>query len=273
MPSTEARTGYASIGDLEMYYEVQGAGRPLLLLHGAYMTVDLLDPLRFGLAETRQVVAPELQGHGRTADVDRPLTYEQMADDAAALLRALELQEADVLGYSMGGGVALQLALRHPEVVRKLVLASAGYSLDAMHPVALEMFPSITPEMFAGSPIEEAYLKTAPNPGDFAGLVEKMTQLDTADFRWPEDDIRAIAAPTMIVLGDSDGIRLEHAVELFRLRGGGVMGDLAGMPHSQLAVLPGTSHFVPPGTGLLDRSEWLLAMIPPFLDAPMPGNG
>ena len=129
------------------------------------------------------------------------------------------------------------------------------------------MFPTITPEMFAGSPIEEAYLRTAPNPDDFPRLVEKLTRLDTTPFAWPEEDIRAIAAPTLIVLGDSDGVRLEHAVEIFRLRGGGVMGDLAGMPESQLAVLPGTSHFVPPGSGLLDRAEWLLAMIPPFLDA------
>jgi pimeloyl-ACP methyl ester carboxylesterase len=100
-------------------------------------------------------------------------------------------------------------------------------------------------------------------------LVEKLTELDTTSFTWPEEDIRAIAAPTLIVLGDSDGVRLEHAVELFRLRGGGVMGDLAGLPQSQLAVLPGTSHFIPPGFGLLDRAEWLLAMIPPFLDTPM----
>jgi pimeloyl-ACP methyl ester carboxylesterase len=141
-----------------------------------------------------------------------------------------------------------------------------------MHAVALEMFPSITPELFAGSPIEEAYQRTAPNADDFPRLVEKLTQLDSTPFAWPEEAIRAIAAPTLIVLGDSDGIRLEHAVELFRLRGGGVMGDLAGLPDSQLAVLPGTSHYMPPGVGLLDRAEWLLAMIPPFLDAPMPSG-
>ena len=175
-----------------------------------------------------------------------------------------------MVGYSMGGGVALQLAIRHPALVRKLVLASTSFTSDGMHAVALEMFPSITPEMFAGSPIEEAYSRTSPNPGDFPKLVEKLKQLDTTDFAWPEEDIRAIAAPTLIVLGDSDGIRLEHAVQLFGLRGGGVMGDLAGMPASQLAVLPGTSHFVPPGVGLLDRTDLLLAMIPPFLDAPMP---
>ena len=270
MPRTDARTGYAPIGDLSMYYEVHGSGRPLVLLHGAYMTIDLMGPLLPGLAETRQVIAVEQQGHGRTADVDRPLGYEQMADDTAALIRHLGIEDADVAGYSMGGGVALQLAIRHPGLVRKLVLASASFTSDGMHTVALEMFPSITPEMFAGSPVEEAYLRTAPNPGDFPKLVEKLKQLDVTSYAWPEGDIRGIAAPTLIVLGDSDGIRLEHAVELFRLRGGGVMGDLEDMPESQLAVLPATSHFIPPGVGLLDRADWLLAMIPPFLDSPMP---
>ena len=152
--------------------------------------------------------------------------------------------------------------------MRKLVVASAGFTYDGMHAEAIEMFPSITPEMFAGSPMEEEYLRIAPNPGDFPKLVEKLKTLDTTPFAWPEEDVRAIAAPTLIVLGDSDVVTLEHAVELFRLRGGGVMGDLSGLPASQLAVLPGTTHFIPPGSGLLDRAEWLLAMIRPFLDAP-----
>ncbi len=250
-----------------MYYELHGEGRPTVLLHGTYMTIDMFGPLLSGLAETRQVIAPELQGHGRTADVDRPITYEQMADDTAGLIRHLELESADVIGYSMGGGVALQLAIRHPSLVRRLVVASAGYRYDAMPAEAIEMFPSITPEMFAGSPMEQAYLELAPNPGDFPKLVEKLKTLDLTPFAWPEEDVRAIPAPTLIVVGDSDVVRLEHAVELFRLRGGGVMGDLAGLPDSQLAVLPATTHFMPPGSGLLDRADWLLAMIPPFLDA------
>jgi pimeloyl-ACP methyl ester carboxylesterase len=266
--ATDAQAGYAPIGDLRMYYEIHGEGRPLVLLHGAYMTIELLGPLVPGLAATRRVIAVEQQGHGRTADVDRPITYEQMADDTAGLLRHLDLDGADVFGFSMGGGVALQMALRHPDRVRKLVIASASFRSDGMHAEALAMFPSISPELFAGSPIEQEYLRTAPNPDAFPTLVEKMKQLDTTDFAWPEEQIRAIRAPTLIVLGDSDGVRLEHAVELFRLRGGGVMGDLAGMPTSQLAVLPGTAHFVPPGSGLLDRTEWLLALVPPFLDAP-----
>jgi pimeloyl-ACP methyl ester carboxylesterase len=272
MATTDRHTGYAPVNGLSMYYEIHGSGAPLILLHGAYMTVDMMGALLSGLAETRRVVAAEQQGHGRTADVDRPITYEQMADATAALARHLELENADVVGYSMGGGIALQLAIRHPELVRKLVVASASYSSDGMPAEALEMFPSITPELFAGSPIEEAYQRTAPNPGDFPKLVEKLKRLDTTPFAWPEEEIRAIAAPTLIVVGDSDGVRLEHAVEFFKLRGGGVMGDLAGLPQSQLAVLPGTTHFVPPGHGLLDRADWLLGMIPAFLDAPVPAS-
>jgi pimeloyl-ACP methyl ester carboxylesterase len=272
MPTSEPQTGYAPVGDLRMYYEIRGAGPPLVLLHGAYMTIEMMDPLMSGLAETRRVIAVEQQGHGRTADVDRPLTYEQMADDTAALVRHLDIETVDVVGYSMGGGIALQLAIRHPDVVRKLVVASATFRSDGMHAVALEMFPAITPELFAGSPMEEAYLRLAPKPGDFPRLVEKLTRMDTTPYAWPEDDIRAIAAPALVVVGDSDGVRLEHAVELFGLLGGGVMGDLEGMPASQLAVLPGTSHFVPPGHGVLDRAEWLLAMIAPFLDPPAPAR-
>ena len=255
---------YAQIGPLNLYYEVHGEGEPLILLHGAYMTADMMAPLTAGLAG-RQVIVPELEGHGRTALADRPLSYEQMADDVAGLAAELGLDRVDVAGYSMGGAAALQTAIRHPQLVRRLVICSASYRFDGMPAVAREMFPTITPEMFAGSPMEEAYLRLAPNPGDFSKLVERLTVLDSTDFAWPDDDVRGIPAPMLIVLGDSDGVTLDHAVAMFKLRGGGVMADLQGMPDSQLAVLPGTSHFVPPGSGLLDRSEWLLPMIETFL--------
>ena len=270
MANPAAQTGYAPVNGLQMYYEIHGAppsdGVPLVLLHGAYLTIEGFGWLLPALAEARQVIAPEMQAHGRTADVDRSLTYEQMADDTAALIRHLGIARADVFGYSMGGAIALQLAIRHPELVRKQVVASASYRLDGMHAVALEMFPNITPEFFAGSPIEEGYQRTAPNPEDFPKLVEKLKTLDTTDFAWPEEDIRGISAPTLLIVGDSDGIRLEHAVEFFRLLGGGVMGDLAGLPKSQFAVLPGTTHYFPPGFGVVDRVDWLLPMVSIFLD-------
>ena len=268
--SDDIRGNYAEVNGLNIYYEIHGSGQPLVLLHGAYMTIDLMGEVVPALAESRQLIAVELQGHGHTADIDRPLSYELMADDIAALIEHLAFEKADLFGYSMGGGVALQVAIRHPEVVRKLVVASASYTSEGMHPELLEMIPTLTPEAFAGSPIEEAYLRSAPNPDDFPTLVAKMKRLDMEPFAWPQEDIQGIEAPTLIVVGDSDAIRLEHAVELYRLLGGGVMGDLAGLPTSQLAVLPGTTHFVPAGSGVLERADWLLSMIVPFLDAPVP---
>jgi pimeloyl-ACP methyl ester carboxylesterase len=269
MANTTPQTGYAPVNGLNIYYEIYGIGKPLVVLHGAYMTIDSMGQIVPSLAKSRQVIGVELQAHGHTADIDRPLTYEHMAEDVAALLRHLGIEEADVFGYSTGGGVALQLAIRHPEVARKLVVASASYTSDGMHPELLEMTPTITPEAFAGSPIEEEYLRTAPNPDDFPTLVAKMKQLDMEPFAWPKEDLRGISASTFLIIGDSDAIRLEHAVEMFRLLGGGVMGDLAGLPKSQLAVLPGTVHFIPPGSAVLDRAEWLVSMITAFLDAPM----
>jgi pimeloyl-ACP methyl ester carboxylesterase len=265
-----SRGNFAEVNGLNMYYEIHGTGQPLVVLHGAYMTIETMGEIVPSLAETRQVIAVELQGHGHTADIDRPLSYEQMADDVTALLPEIGIEKADVFGYSMGGGVALQIAVRHPEVVRKLVVASASYTSDGMYPELLAMIPTITPEAFAGSPIEEAYLRTAPNPEDFPNLVAKLKQLDMEPFAWPPEDIQGIAAPTLLIIGDSDAIRPEHAVEMFRLLGGGVMGDLAGLPKSQFAVLPGTTHFVPSGFAVLDRADWLLSMIGGFLDARMP---
>ena len=259
---------YAPVNELEMYYEEHGEGPPLVLLHGSYLNAEVMRPLAEGLAGIRRVIVPELQAHGRTADVDRPLTYEQMGDDVAGLIDHLELGQPDVIGYSMGGAAALQLAIRHPGLVRRLVVVSAGYRYDALPAEAIALFPSITPEMFAGSPREAEYRRLSPHPEAFPTLVDKLKTLHTTEFAWPEDAIRAIPAPTLIILGDADGVRLEHAVELFKLRGGGVMGDLSDLPDSQLAVLPGTTHLIPPGHGLLDRVEWLLAMIPPFLDPP-----
>ena len=261
---------YAEVNGLRMYYEIHGTGRPLILLHGAYMTIDLMGELVPSLAKARRVIAVELQGHGRTADIDRPLTYELIADDVAALIGHLGLEQADVFGYSMGGDVAFQVAIRHPEMVRKLVVASASYTSAGMHPELLEMIPTITSETFAGSPTEEAYLRTAPNPEGFPALVTKLKRLDIEPFAWPPENIRAIVAPTLLIIGDSDAIRLENAVELFRLLGGGVMGDLTGLPKSRLAVLPGTTHFVPPGSSVLERVDWLASMVGEFLDAPGP---
>jgi pimeloyl-ACP methyl ester carboxylesterase len=257
---------YVSVNGLNMYYEMHGVGQPLVLLHGAFSAIGT----SFGnvlpeLAKTRQVIAFEMQAHGRTADIDRPLSMEQMADDTAAALRQLGIENADFFGFSMGAGIALQVAIRHPEMVRKLVLASVTYKLDGVHPGLMEGLAEMKPEMMYGSPWHEEYMRIAPRPEDFATLFAKKTQMDREVQDLPAEAIEALDAPTLLIIGDSDIVRPEHAVEMFRLLGGGVMGDLTGLPKSQLAILPGTTHAT-----LVERGDWLGSMITAFLDAPMP---
>jgi pimeloyl-ACP methyl ester carboxylesterase len=264
--ATAPQTGYAPVNGLQMYYEIHGAGEPLVLLHGAFGAIDLWGPILTTLAEHHQVIAVEVQGHGHTADIiDRPLGYEQLADDVAALLDHLAIAQADIVGYSMGGTTGLQLAIRHPDLVRKLVAVSPNYRSDGYYPELLAGLQQLTPEIFAGTPEEAAYLRHAPHPEDFPVLVQKQKVLPQ-EFAFPEEDVTAIAAPTLVVLGDADVIRPEHAVALFRLLGGGVPGGLVSLPSSQLAILPGITH----GTIVLERTDELLAMIEAFLAAPMP---
>jgi pimeloyl-ACP methyl ester carboxylesterase len=250
-----------------MYYEMHGTGQPLVLLHGAFSAIGTsFGKLLPGLAQTRQVIAFELQAHGRTADIDRPLSLEQMADDVAAALRHLGIERADLFGYSLGASVALHTVIRHPDVVRKLVLASVTYNLDGVHPGLMEGFGDMTPEMMFGSPWHDEYMQIAPHPEHFATLFAKKTQMDQGIQDVAAKTIRAIHAPTLLIIGDSDLVRPEHAVEMFRLLGGGVFGDMPpGLPNSQLAILPGTSHVT-----LIDRAKLLLSMIPTFLDTPLP---
>jgi pimeloyl-ACP methyl ester carboxylesterase len=257
---------YILVNGLKMYYEIHGAGQPLALLHGAFSAIGT----SFGnvlpeLAKSRRVVAFEMQAHGRTADIDRPLSMEQMADDTVAALEQLGIENADFFGFSMGAGIALRIAIRRPEVVRKLVLASVTYNESGLHPGLMDGLAEMKPEMMHGSPWHEEYVRTAPRPEDFARLFAKKTQMDREIQDLHAEAIEAIGAPTLLVIGDSDIVRPEHAVEMFRLLGGGVMGDLAGLPRSQLAVLPGTTHAT-----LVERGEWLGSMITKFLDLPMP---
>ena len=264
-PAAEAQSGYASVNGLEMYYEIHGEGPPLVVLHGALMALENFGELLPALAKDRQVIAIEQQAHGRTADIDRPFSYEQMADDTAGLLRQLEIEQADFFGYSMGATTTLQVAIRHPELVRKQVLAAPAYQPEGLYPEVLENISSLKPEDFAGSPWLEAYARVAPNPDDWPTLLAKVRQLVGEFEDWRAEEVRAIEAPALVVVGDADVVRPEHAVELFRLLGGGVPGDVAGLPRARLAVLPGTTH-----VGLADRVDWLTPMVGEFLDAPMP---
>jgi pimeloyl-ACP methyl ester carboxylesterase len=267
MAKTNLKESYVSVNGLDMYYETHGMGQPLIMLHGAFSAIGT----SFGglipeLAKTRQVIAFELQAHGHTADIDRPLSLEGMADDVAAAIKQLGMEQADIFGYSMGAGVALYTAIRHPEVVRKLILASITYTMSGFHPGLMEGMENMKPEMMHGSPWHEEYLRVAPHPEDFPKLFAKKTQMDQQTRDLSDATIRDIKSPTLLIVGDSDLVRPEHIVEMFRLLGGGVFGDTpAGMPNSQLAILPGTSH-----VSLVSRTELLVPMINSFLDKPVP---
>jgi len=267
-----ARGNYASVNGLNIYYEIYGTGAPLILLHGGLGGIGMFSQLLPPLAETRQVIGVELQAHGHTADIDRPLSYEWMADDVAALIEHLGIDKADIFGYSLGGGVALQTAIRHPQVVRKLVVASAAFKREGWYPEVLAGMDAMTADAAAamvGSPPHGAYISAAPKPEDWPVLVGKTGDLLRQDYDWSAA-VAGIKAPALIVVGDADSIRLNHVVEMFGLLGGGPViltpdGKMGDLPNSRLAVLPGTTHF-----DILFRADLLLPMIPLFLDAPMP---
>jgi pimeloyl-ACP methyl ester carboxylesterase len=241
---------YAQVNGLKMYYEVQGKGRPLVLLHGGVCTIEVcLDKVRAPFVKSRRTIAPEQQGHGRTADIDRPLSYEQMAEDTAALLRLLKVKDADVFGYSMGGSIALRVALRHPDLVRKVAIFGSGYSNEGMVPGLLDSFktmkPDDIPQLF-----RDAYAKTAPDKSRWPALVEKIKRLVLEAKDLAPADLKAIQAPTLVMIADGDIIRAEHAVEMYRL-----------LPKAQLAVLPVADHFAP-----MNRPAWVVSMIRAFYD-------
>lgn len=261
---TEASGEYAEINGLRMYYEQHGPddGVPLVLLHGALSaTRSSFGAVLPGLAEGRRVISVEQQSHGHTPDIDRPLSVGQMADDTVALLTHLGIEQADFLGYSMGAGIALHLAVQQSPVVRRIVLATVSFKNSGLHPELVENVTAVTPEQLAGSPWEAEYLEVAPNKDDWPVLVRKVGELNADLPQFTDDQIRTIDVPVLVILGDSDIVRPEHGVELFRLLGGGVIGEFHGMPRSQLALIPGTPH-----SELMTRSAALLAIIPPFLD-------
>jgi pimeloyl-ACP methyl ester carboxylesterase len=256
-------TGYAPVNGLKMYYEVHGSGEPVVLLHGGFMTITSnwagwVDEL----SRSRKVIAVEMQGHGRTADIPRDPTGENLADDVVALLGYLEIPRADLIGYSMGGGVALQVAVRHPDRVRKAVVISSPFRRDGMVQEGREAIPQLTAEIFKGTPIETEYLRLSPTPDQFAKFVERMVAADSKGSDLSADQLQATAAPMFFIHGDADGIRLQHVAEMFRLKGGDIHGDMRPRSASRLAILPDTTHVT-----LMERSSILIPMVNDFLDA------
>jgi pimeloyl-ACP methyl ester carboxylesterase len=266
-PAAAPETGYAPVNGLQMYYEVHGSGgTPLLLLHGGLFDIDLqFGELLPSLAASRTVIAADFQGHGRTNDIDRPLTSAGLASDVVGLLEHLRVARADVFGFSVGGGVALHLAIRHPELVRKLIVSSVSFHPDGDRPENREAVGAMTVDMIAGTPMEQQYLAKSPHPDRLQDLLDKLGTFDQGFAGWSDADVQGIAAPTLITIGDCDAVLLDHAVRFLQLRGGDVNGDFLGVPSSQLAVFPGTTHFFG-----LARTALVLDAVQTFLDAPLP---
>jgi len=246
-----------------MYYEVHGGGEPVVLLHGAFMTITNNWAGWIGeLSKTRKVIAVEMQGHGRTADVPRDITYENLADDVAALLNYLKIPRADLIGYSMGGAVAMQCAIRHPDKVRRAVIISSTFRRDGMIAEALEAIPKLTADAFKGSPIEAEYKKLSPTPDDFPNFVKRILDTASKGHDLGADKLKATTAPMFFIHGDADGVRLAHIAEMFRLKGGEIHGDMKPRSASRLAILPDTTHVT-----LMQRIPIIVPMVNDFLDA------
>jgi pimeloyl-ACP methyl ester carboxylesterase len=261
LTATAARADYAKVNGLNMYYETHGkGGTPVVLIHGAFCTIEeCFKTLLPELAKTRRVIAVELQAHGHTADIDRPLSAKQMADDVAALMKQLKIGNADVFGYSMGGSVAFELARRHEKLVRKLVLLGTALDPEGTHPGLLDGVRKLDAEQFKATPWYAAYKKVAPKPEQWSSLVSKISKLDMSG--WKPAELKAIKQPVLFMIGDSDIVTNEHAAKVFRLFGGGVCGDCGGgVPKSQLAIIPGHTHIT------AVHLPQLAALVTPFFD-------
>jgi pimeloyl-ACP methyl ester carboxylesterase len=253
MISTEIQNEYVQAGALQMYCETQGYGRPLLLLHAGLSSIETsFGKLRPALAKRWTTIAVEQQGHGHTVDIGRPLSYEQMVEDTAALLRQRMIANADVFGWSDGGIVALGLATRHPDLVRKVATIGSGYSSEAWASEFKRRQAAMKPDNEHTLPFRDAYRKVASKPEDWPLLLEKVKEMWAGFKGWSEADLRVLKAPLMVMLGDNDFILPEHALSLFRM-----------VKNGRLAILPGSDHSAP-----LVRSEWVTAMLVDFFDAP-----
>jgi pimeloyl-ACP methyl ester carboxylesterase len=260
---------YADVNGIKLYYEVHGTGHPLILLHGGLGATSMFGANLPALAKGRQVIAVDLQGHGRTADIDRPISPQLMAGDIAALIKHLKLDRADIMGYSLGGGVATFTAIRHPELVGKVVIVSTNFKRSGVYPEMLAQQAQVGPEAAEAmkqTPMYQLYASIAPRPEDWPRLLQKIGEAMKGDFDYSKE-IARIKAPTMVVAGDADIFPPSHAVEFFELLGGGKRDggwDGSGRSNARLAILPGITHYT------IFNAPALAAAVIPFLDEPAP---
>jgi len=266
---TKSAGQYADVNGIKLYYEIHGTGAPLILLHGGLGATSMFGPNLPALAKGRQVIGVDLQGHGRTADIDRPLSTDLMADDIAALIKHLKLDRPDLMGYSLGGGVVLQTAIRHPELVGRLVVVSTPFRRNAFYPDILAQQGQVNAaaaEAMKQTPMYQLYASIAPRPQDWARLLGKIGDAMKKEFDFSKE-IARIEARTLVIAGDADIFPPSHAVEFFGLLGGGKRDggwDGSGRPNSRLAILPGLTHYA------MGSAPELSSTVIPFLDEPTP---
>ena len=246
--STDTIKAYVSVNGLKIYYEINGTGEPVILLHGGFGNTEMFMPARAELAKNYKVIAVDLQGHGRTADIDRPIVPDSMANDIAALIKELNLGKTHIVGYSLGGFVALRLAIQHPDVLQKVVIVSFPFKRKGWFPdllVQQDQMGAASADALKQSPLYESYLKLAPKPEDWTKLVTKMAAAIKKDYDWSKE-VAAIKLPVLLVAADADGVMLSHMVEFYKLLGGGLKDagwDGSQRPVSQLAIIPGHTHY------------------------------
>ncbi|BCH25507.1 alpha/beta fold hydrolase [Mesorhizobium sp. L-8-3] len=243
-----AETGHVMIDGINYYYEIRGQGEPLLLLHGGLGSIDMFAPIMPSLEADRQVIAVDLQGHGRTTLGERPIDHKAIGDDLSVLLKKIGYEKVDVLGYSFGGGAGLRLAIQHPEMVRSLAVVSAGYAQDGFYPEMLPMQAQVGASMadaMKDTPMYKSYMAIAPNPADFPRLLDRMGEMMRKPYDWSQE-VKTLKMPVMLVYGDSDMYRPEHIVQFYQLLGGGLK-DAGWMreniSQNRLAIIPNRTHY------------------------------
>lgn len=241
--TTLKSSGYAPVNGIKVYYEVHGEGKPIVLLHGAYMTIGLnWAQIIPELAKTRKVIALEMQGHGHTAYSDRTLALSTLASDVAGVMKFLKIDSADIVGYSLGGTIAYQLVIQNPELVKKLIIISSTYKSEGWQKEVRSVFEMVRPEFFDATPLHAEYVKVAPDTANWHKFVGKMIEFAKSNFNLGDDNIKKIKSPVLLIMGDNDGVDKSVLIDTYKMLGGAVAADMAGVPKSQLAIIPGKGH-------------------------------
>jgi pimeloyl-ACP methyl ester carboxylesterase len=259
--STLKSSGYAPVNGQKIYYEIHGEGQPIVLLHGAYMTIGM----NWGeviprLSRTNKVIAVELQGHGHTAFTNRPISYDSLADDVDKTMRFLKIDSADIVGYSFGGTIAYDLAIKYPKRVKKLIIISSVYKYYGWQKEIRDILQIMSPEFLTNTPLKTEYDKVAPVPADWNKFLSAMIEFDKKDYDLGDNNIKNLKNPVLLIAGDNDGVDKPILVQTYSLLGGNTSADMTGVPKSHLAIVPGQGH-----VSLMMQTETIFQLVSNFL--------